>query len=177
MYVCQERREETFALLFTHMTVKKNGTTFKHFQAWDRRSKFVYANVFAQATARSASQFLKELKEVCPFKIQSIQVDGGSEFMAEFDKTCQELAIPLMVLPPSKPQYNGGVERANRTFREEFYAKPNLLADTIASMRKELGKALSVYNFFRPHSALKGLTPIQYINNIHPEAILKSHPM
>jgi len=129
------------------MTVKKHGKTFKHFQAWDRRSKFVYANVFSSAKATSAAQFLKELKEVCPFPILSIQVDGGSEFMADFESTCAELKIPLMVLPPSKPTYNGGVERANRIFREEFYARPNLLADNITAMRQELTKALSIYNF------------------------------
>ena len=158
-----------------HMTVKKHGKTFKHFQAWDRTSKFVYANVFSHAKASSAAQFLKELQEICPFKILSIQVDGGSEFMAEFESTCAKLHIPLMVLPPSKPTYNGGVERANRIFREEFYARPSLLADTITAMRKELTKALSIYNFFRPHYSLKGLTPMQYINLNHLDLPQKSH--
>jgi hypothetical protein len=37
--------------------------------------------------------------------------------MAEFEQTCKELDIPLIVLPPSKPTYNGGVERGNRIFR------------------------------------------------------------
>jgi hypothetical protein len=35
-----------------------------------------------------------------PYKIRSIQVDGGSEFMMEFEETCRELDIPLVVLPP-----------------------------------------------------------------------------
>lgn len=39
------------------------------------------------------------------------------KFMAEFEETCGDLEIPLIVLPPSKPTYNGGVERGNRTFR------------------------------------------------------------
>ena len=33
--------------------------------------------------------------------------------------------MKLYVLPPCRPQYNGGVERGNRTFREEFYAQKN----------------------------------------------------
>jgi len=61
---------------------------------------------------------LLEYVQKVPFKIKSIQVDGGSEFMAEFEDACQELNIPLIVLPPASPKYNGGVERANRTFRE-----------------------------------------------------------
>jgi putative transposase len=105
-----------------------------------------------------------------PFKLLSIQVDGGSEFMADFETACAELNIPLLVLPPRKPQYNGGVERGNRTFQEEFYANPNMLADSIGHMRHELSKALNIYNTFRPHFNLKGLTPMQYIISSHQEA-------
>lgn len=91
-----------------HMTVTKNGITFKHFQAWDRRSKYMDAGVFSNATAKSAKKFLLSLVAKTPFPILSIQVDGGSEFMAEFEEACAELCIPLIVLPPKKPEYNGG---------------------------------------------------------------------
>lgn len=144
-----------------HMTVNKYGRIFKHFQAWDRCSKFIYADVFSAASSKSAAEFLKNLVAKCPFKILSIQVDGGSEFRGDFEKACEELGIPLIVLPPSKPKYNGGVERGNRIFREEFYANPKLLADTMPSMRKALTKALHIYNTFRPHHSLKGLTLMQ----------------
>lgn len=148
-----------------HMTVTKNGICFKHFQAWDRRSKFIDAAVYSNANSSSAKRFLLDFVRQAPYKILSIQVDGGSEFMAEFEEACGELGIPLIVLPPSKPTYNGGVERGNRTFREEFYNRPNLLADSIGAMRGELNKALLKYNTYRPHRVLKGLTPMEYINN------------
>jgi len=148
-----------------HMTVTKNGICFKHFQSWDRRSKFIDAAVYSNAKSSSAKRFLLDFVKNSPYKILSIQVDGGSEFMAEFEEVCAELEIPLIVLPPSKPTYNGGVERGNRTFREEFYNRSNLLADSIGDMRFELKKATQKYNTYRPHRALKGLTPMQYINN------------
>ena len=66
--------------------------------------------------------------------------------MDEFEETCAELNIPLIVLPPAKPKYNGGVERGNRIFREEFYNRNNLLADSIGAMRFELRKAVEKYN-------------------------------
>jgi putative transposase len=153
-----------------HMTVTKNGITVKHFQAWDRVSKYIHANVYSHAKSTSAKRFLLDLLENVPFKLLSIQVDGGSEFMADFEAACADLNIPLLVLPPRKPQYNGGVERGNRTFQEEFYANPNLLADSIGHMRHELSKALNIYNTFRPHFNLKGLTPMQYIISSHQEA-------
>ncbi|WP_338453708.1 IS481 family integrase domain protein [Candidatus Bealeia paramacronuclearis] len=148
-----------------HMTVTKNGICFKHFQAWERGSKFIYASVYAHAKSSSAKRFLFDFVKRALFKIHSIQVDGGSEFMAKFEEACEDLGIPLIVLSPKKPTYNGGVERGNRIFREEFYNQNKVLADSIASMRFELSQAVSKYNSYRPHRALKGLTPLQYIHS------------
>lgn len=148
-----------------HMTVSKNGKTFKEFHAWDRPSKFVYSNVYSKANSSSAKRFLLELLEKAPFKILSIQVDGGSEFMKDFEDACESLGIPLIVLPPKKPTYNGGVERSNRIFREEVYAKIDFYADTITEIRVELAKEVEKYNTYRPHQGLNGLTPMEYIEN------------
>jgi len=53
------------------------------------------------------------------FQVKAIQVDGGSEFMAEFESECARLGLALYVLPPRSPKLNGCVERLNRTFRNE----------------------------------------------------------
>ncbi len=151
------------------MSVSKNGCHMKDFQAWDRVSKYLCTEIYSNATSKSAKKFLLKLVQECPFPIKSIQVDGGSEFRAEFEEACAELGIDLIVLPPRKPQYNGGVERSHRTFREEFYAKPTL-ADSIGAFRHELKLATHKYNSYRPHFSLQGLTPFQYINSILPEA-------
>jgi hypothetical protein len=39
-----------------------------------------------------------------PFKIDAVQVDGGSEFMAEFETACQQRAIKLYLIPPKTPR-------------------------------------------------------------------------
>lgn len=160
-----------------HMTVRKNGIPCKHFQAWERRSKFIHAQVYSHAKASSAKRFLIELIEKVPFEISSIQVDGGSEFMAEFEIACQDLNIELIVLPPSKPTYNGGVERGNRTFKEEFYYRNDILADSIGAIRYELKKAVHKYNTYRPHKNLAGSTPMAYIQNTISEAAKESQIM
>ena len=158
-----------------HMTVTKNGITFKHFQAWDRKSKYIEAAVYSHAKSSSAKRFLLDIVKQAPFGIESIQVDGGSEFMAEFEDACAQLKIPLIVLPPKKPQYNGGVERGNRTFREEFYNRVDLLEDSVRGMQAQLAKAVKKYNTYRPHRNLKGLTPMQYIINTFSETSFLSH--
>jgi transposase InsO family protein len=153
-----------------HMTVTKNGVNLKHFQGWERKSRYLDARVYSNAKATSARRFLIDFVEKAPFAIDSIQVDGGSEFMAEFEDACAAMKIPLIVLPPKKPEYNGGVERGNRTFREEFYNSHNLLEDTVRGMQSALTKAVTKYNTYRPHRSLKGLTPMQYIQNTLSEA-------
>jgi putative transposase len=48
-----------------------------------------------------------------PFPIAAIQVDGGAEFMAEFETACQQRGLVLYVLPPKSPKLNGAVERTS----------------------------------------------------------------
>jgi putative transposase len=145
-----------------HMTVTKNGVSFKHFQAWERKSKFIHAQLYDNATSRSAKKFILELLEIAPFSTISIQVDGGSEFMGEFEAACLKLGMELIVLPPASPTKNGGVERGNRTFREECFARPTF-SDSLGAFRIDLKEALKKYNTYRPHGALDGLTPMEYI--------------
>ena len=73
------------------------------------------ARVYARAAAGNARRFLANLLGTLPFPLLSIQVDGGSEFMAGFEDACEELGVPLDVLPPRGPQFIGCVERANRS--------------------------------------------------------------
>ena len=84
------------------------------------------------ATRPPAAALLDALEARMPFGLRAISVDGGSEFMAEFESACAERGIPLFVLPPRCPKLNGSVERANRTHAEEFYevtgAEPELAA-------------------------------------------------
>jgi putative transposase len=154
-----------------HMSVCKNGVRVKHFQAWERLSRHLHAHAYSRATSRSAKRFLEELIRIAPYPILSIQVDGGSEFMADFEKCCEEHNIELIVLPPAKPTYNGGVERGNKTFREEFYDSATLQADSVGAIQNELSKAVDKYNTYRPHFSLDGLTPMEYITNCNLEAV------
>lgn len=153
-----------------HMSVSVNQTSVKHFQAWDPQSKYINAKAYWTASSRTAKRFLMDLIKEAPFKITSIQVDGGSEFMKHFEEACEELGIELFVLPPKRPQYNGGVERGNRTFREEFYARRDMLADSAGDINHELQKAVHKYNSYRPHANLNMRTPFEYIKEYYREA-------
>ena len=64
---------------------------------------------------------------------------------------------------PQNPNMGGGVERADDTLREDFYDDPKILLGSIGARRFELKKAVQTYNEYRPHSALQGRTPMEYL--------------
>ena len=102
------------------MTHTRDGRTLKEFRAIRPVTKFMVSRVRLRATARSARRLLDEALAAFPFAVSSTQVDGGGEFMAEFEDTCAKLSVQLHVPPPRRPQWNDCVECANRSVRIEF---------------------------------------------------------
>jgi transposase InsO family protein len=141
------------------------GHPFKQFTARDVISRWDTLEVRRSATARLASEMLDALAARMPFPVRAISVDGGSEFMAEFEAACQARGIALFVLPPRSPKLHGSVERANRTHTEEFYEVTDaLLAPD--DIRTELLAWEWTYNTVRPHQALGYLTPAEYLATV-----------
>jgi putative transposase len=138
------------------------GTILKHFTACDTVSRWDVLEVASRATATTASRFLDALQARMPFPVKAIQVDGGSEFQAGFERECQKRGILLFVLPPRSPKLNGRVERAHRTHREEFYEVADL-GWTVAEIRPHLLAWERIYNTVRPHQALGYKTPWQVV--------------
>jgi transposase InsO family protein len=141
------------------------GHPFKQFTARDVISRRDTLEVRRSATARLASEMLDALALRMPFPVRAISVDGGSEFMAEFEAACQARGIALFVLPPRSPKLHGAVERANRTHTEEFYEVTDaLLAPD--DIRTELLAWERTCNTVRPHQALGYLTPAEYLATV-----------
>ena len=61
-----------------HKTCRIGDKTVKHFNAWDRKTKINVADVYSRATSGCAAKFLDKVVKEYPFKIESVQVDGGS---------------------------------------------------------------------------------------------------
>jgi transposase InsO family protein len=137
------------------------GFSFKHFTACDVFTRWHVLEAHHRATAHAAAGFLDTIVERMPFAVRAIQVDGGSEFMAEFEDACKERGIQLFVLPPRSPKLNGHVERAQRTHKEEFYYRLTS-ATTLKQVNKLLRRWEHIYNTYRPHQALGQLTPLAF---------------
>ncbi|MFC1842445.1 integrase core domain-containing protein [Candidatus Dependentiae bacterium] len=145
-----------------HATIRLScGKIVKHFKAICPLTKLTAERGYTNATSALAEQFLEYAQEQLPFKIKSIQVDGGSEFMGDFENACQRKNISLYVLPPRSPKFNAHVERGNSTVKYEFYYLydgPSAL--NILNLR--LQKFVEFYNTYRPHQSLRYKTPMEY---------------
>jgi putative transposase len=133
-----------------------------HFSAVDVALRWGVTGVCARATAGTATDFLDGLVARTPFPIRAIQVDGGSEFMAEFETACQERGLALFVLPPRSPKLNGHVERLNRTHRQQFWE----LYDgdlALPPLQAALRVWEETYDHARPHQTLGYLTPAEHL--------------
>jgi transposase InsO family protein len=134
---------------------------YKHFTGRDVFTRWDVVDVYYQATAQAATLFLDSLLKRAPFPVRAIQVDGGSEFKAQFEMACQERGILLFVLPPRSPKMNAHVERAQRTHKEEFYRMLDP-PESLSQLRERLRAWETVYNTVRPHQALGQLTPDEF---------------
>ncbi|MCO5216921.1 MAG: integrase core domain-containing protein [Thermomicrobiales bacterium] len=157
----EKRKPETPGALLQIDTVHIRppaGPERRQFTAIDVVSRYAVLGVRSRATALTAAAFLDDVQARMPFPVQAIQVDGGSEFMAEFEQACQQRGIALYVLPPRSPKLNGRVERLNGTCRREFwewYDGPLDLSDLTSALREyEV-----FYNHKRLHQALGYRTP------------------
>ena len=131
------------------------------FRAHDVISKRAALKVYKKQTSGAGAEFLHHLKMKFPFRVRAIQIDGGSEFMDEFEKACQRSKILLFVNPPHRPEMNGGVERGNRTDREEFYEVKELSLD-MEELNLQVEEYEREFNYVRPHKALAMKTPHEY---------------
>lgn len=146
------------------------GVVRYHFSAVDVASRYGVVGVRATASSGTARGFLGEVQARLPFAIAAIQIDGGSEFMADFEAECAAQGIPVWVLPPHSPKLNGHVERMNRTFREEWWECYDGETD-LRSMQAAGREGEAMYNTLRPHHALGMRTPVDYLADafgIHP---------
>lgn len=156
-----ERPGQIVQLDTVHISLEP-GKSIRQFTAYCPIAKWTVAKAYDRATAAAAKLFLDKLQDDMPFTVKGIQVDGGSEFMAEFEAECRRRDLRLFVLPPRSPELNGGVERCNGAWRYEFYACADL-PDTVDDINPLIDDWQHTYNFVRPHGALSGLTPSEYL--------------
>ena len=96
--------------------------------------------------------------------MKRVLTDNGSCFKRRWADACADHGITVKKTRPYRPQTNGKAERFIRTMLERW-AYAYIYANESERLAA-LAPALDFYNRFRPHRALKGLTPLQRVNNV-----------
>ena len=102
---------------------------------------------------------IKLLRGLVP---ERINVDNGSEFISKaVNKWASENNVTLNFSRPGKPTDNAFIESFNGSLRDECLNINWFLS--IEDAREKIAAFKEDYNYFRPHSALGNLTPIEAI--------------
>ena len=74
------------------MSLSREDKPLKEFKTISPVGKRLVTRVYYGATANNAKRFLEAVHTDLPHDLFSVPVDGGSEFMADFEQACQDLA-------------------------------------------------------------------------------------
>ncbi|MCL2390499.1 MAG: DDE-type integrase/transposase/recombinase, partial [Endomicrobia bacterium] len=88
--------------------------------AIDLKSRFAFSYGYERLNSVNATDFFKRLKENCPFAINRIQTDNGSEFDGCAHDYLKKENLTHFYNYPRKPKSNAYIERFNRTLKEQF---------------------------------------------------------
>ena len=95
-------------------------------------------------------------------KPESITVDNGSEFCSRaLDEWAYRNGVKLDFIRPGRPVENGFIESFNGRLRDECLNTE--LFFSLADAREKLERWRRDYNECRPHSALSGRSPLEYL--------------
>jgi transposase InsO family protein len=135
--------------------------------AIDDHSRLGFASMYPDETADCALAFLDELVDFYRshgIAVERVPTDNGTCFKRRWADACAAHAIVVKKTRAYRPQTNGKAERFIRTLLERWaYAYPyGHESERLAA----LVPALDFYNRFRPHRALRGLAPLQRVNNV-----------
>ena len=120
-------------------------------------------------SSKTAVRVFKEFQELNPTSIHTVQTDNGSEFLKLFHIYLEEQKITHQFIYPKMPKVNSYIERFNRTIQEEFILRSDEIYYDQEAFERKLQKYLFWYNYQRPHSSLKYLSPMNFIETNIPK--------
>jgi transposase InsO family protein len=147
----------------------RRGYDYVH-QAIDDMSRVAYVDIFADERGPTCARFLRDAGAWFArqgVRIERVMTDNARNYTLshDFQAALTELGARHKRTRSHRPQTNGKSERFNRTLLDEWaYVRP------FGSNNERLAALpafVDHYNNHRPHSALKGLTPMAaLVNNV-----------
>jgi len=134
----------------------------------DDASRLAYTEILSSERKEDTTAFLQRALAWLGrhgVNVERVMTDNGSAYRSKlFAKALQTAGARHVRTRPYTPRTNGKAERFIQTsLREWAYARPY---DSSAERAMAIGPWTDSYNLRRPHSAIKGLTPWQRVNNL-----------
>jgi transposase InsO family protein len=147
--------------------VHRVGYAFIH-TAIDSHSRVAYSEVLPDEQAVTAIGFWQRAHRwftQLGVRVECVQTDNGACYKAfAFTAAVEATGATHRRLPPRRPQWNGKVERFNRTLLDEWaYVR---VYRSEAARTTALDRWLHLYNHHRAHTSLEGQPPMTRVNNL-----------
>ena len=154
-----------WALDFMH-DVLYDGRRFRTLNVIDEANREALAIQVAQSLP--ASMLIRTMDRLVDWygAPESIRMDNGPEMTShDFVEWAQRKGIALNYIEPGEPNQNAYIERFNRTFRTEVLDA--YLFSSIEQVQAIADDWLTQYNEYRPHDALGGVPPKQFMPRLN----------
>jgi hypothetical protein len=152
----------------------ENKTKCYVFNFIDHASNWSYKRAYASLSPKSTIDFMKRLKEKCPFKIDRLQTDNGTEYTYRFYKRyadlekphpleiyCENEDIKHRLIPPGEKELQGLVERSHRQDDQELFSRIKPLE--IEEFNRSLEEYCEERNKGRRFKKLSWRTPNEWL--------------
>lgn len=151
------------------------------FVAMDDYSRELYADICMDKSAWSAAGFLRSVLQQCPYTVEEILTDNGTEYKGrperhDFMRACGESGITQRFTRVKRPQTNGKAERVIRTLMECWYQSEHFTSHR--QRRQSLVRFVNYYNTAKPHKGIDNQTPLERLcEYFYPKKRLHVLPM
>ena len=140
----------------------------------DDFSRELYAAILPDKTQYSAEAFLTQVLDECPYTIEQIYSDNGTEYRGTKDhafmKFCSKNSIEQRFTKVKTPRTNGKAERVIRTLMDMWHRKTHF--KNRVHRKTELIRFVNWYNTVKPHKGINERTPMeQLINYFYPQEL------
>lgn len=133
----------------------------------DDFSRELYAAILPDKTQDSAAEFLRQTLEQCPYTVECVYSDNGTEYKGTpghaFVSLCRASGIGQKFTRVKRPQTNGKAERVIRTLMDMWHQKHQF--KNREERKALLAQFINFYNTVKPHKGIDNLTPHEKLNN------------
>lgn len=143
------------------------GYTYLH-SAIDDNSRLVYSEILDDERKDTAAGFWERANAFYASEgitVQRVMTDNGSCYRSNAFNTALGEDVKHLYTRPYRPQTNGKIERFHRTLADEWAYATHYASD---QQRAESYPAwLHHYNHHRPHTGIRGKSPIDRVHNVN----------